>query len=352
VRVRTNSPINLTQIIDSVPVRPEHSVLDGTGRTLFAFEAAVQSWIASTTTSCQSGSACTLLLDSNGFGPTGEPLGDLLGASVGANSLGKWAATVRAGTTNSVRICGNFGTSGQTVQIYAPGTSLPGFGIVESNVFDGPIYLTSGDQIVWYANTSLPDTTRDEGIMVGNQVVVREGVTATSSGPFQSLDPYGFATGEGGRYLVFRGRLVGGVEGAFRLDLNPATAYCFGDGTATACPCGPSGSPGNGCPYSTNPDGARLRLAPGGIACVSQDTVTLQASQAPASTSVPFFQGTTRLNGGAGVVFGDGLRCLGGSIIRLGTKNTSGGAATYPTSGEAAVSVRGLVPPDGGTRTY
>ena len=88
VRVRTNTPIIITQIIDSVPVRPEHAVIDGPGRTVFAFEAATQSWVASTSTSCIAGSACALHLDSDGVGPTNEPLGDLLGASVGANSLG------------------------------------------------------------------------------------------------------------------------------------------------------------------------------------------------------------------------------------------------------------------------
>ncbi|MCY2959751.1 MAG: hypothetical protein NTY35_06260 [Planctomycetota bacterium] len=354
VRVRTDTPIAITQIIDSVPVRPEQAALNGPGETTFTFSAAGQSWVAATNVGCFTGSVCTLLLDSAGVGPTGEPLGDLLGAGVGSNSFGRWVAKVRAGTQNSVRICGNFGSSGQTMQLYAQGSILSGFSnfSVESIVFDGPIYVSQTNQIVWYANSTDPDTTRDEGILVNNQVVVREGVTATSVGTLQALDPYGFAISENGRYLVFRGRLVGGVEGAFRLDLAPATAYCFGDGTGTACPCAGTGGAGAGCPNSSNPNGARIAMKIGGSACVSLDSVTLEVTSAPATVSALFFQGTSQFNGGAGTAFGDGLRCLGGSIVRLGTKITSGGVATYPGAGDASVSVRGLVPASGGTRVY
>jgi hypothetical protein len=60
----------------------------------------------------------------------------------------------------------------------------------------------------------------------------------------------------------------------------------------------------------------------------------------PNSTAI-FFQGTTQLQSGAGVVFGDGLRCVGGAIVRLGTKLNSAGASQYPAGGDVPVSVRG-----------
>jgi hypothetical protein len=53
-----------------------------------------------------------------------------------------------------------------------------------------------------------------------------------------------------------------------------------------------------------------------------------------------------------GVVFGDGLRCAAGTITRLATKPVLGGSATYPTGSDPSVSVRGLLPPSGGTRHY
>jgi hypothetical protein len=123
------------------------------------------------------------------------------------------------------------------------------------------------------------------------------------------------------------------------------TSYCFGDGTGTACPCGNSGATGNGCASSVNPSGANLAAT--GNASVTNDTVTLLGTGMPNSTCL-YFQGTTQIS----TAFGDGLRCAGGTVIRLGTKANSGGASQYPVGADPAVSVRGLVPVGGGTRFY
>ena len=71
------------------------------------------------------------------------------------------------------------------------------------------------------------------------------------------------------------------------------------------------------------------------------------------NSSVLYFQGTLQTAGGAGTVFGDGLRCASGSVIRLATKTNVNGASQYPEPGDQSVSVRGLIPLGGGvTRTY
>ena len=127
-----------------------------------------------------------------------------------------------------------------------------------------------------------------------------------------------------------------------------ATAYCFGDGSATACPCGNAGTTGNGCASSVNAAGGNL--AASGNASITSDTVVLQGS-GMANSNALYFQGTTRLNAGAGAVFGDGLRCAGGSIIRLGTKTNVAGASAYPGAADQRISVRGLIIAPG-TRTY
>ena len=127
--------------------------------------------------------------------------------------------------------------------------------------------------------------------------------------------------------------------------------YCFGDGTGTACPCGNVGVAGNGCANSVNVNGAHLEAQ--GAASVANDTVILRGSGMATTGTCLYFQGTTRLGaGGIGVVFGDGIRCAGGTIIRLGTKANVGGASQYPTAGNQSVSARGLVPAAGGVRTY
>lgn len=125
--------------------------------------------------------------------------------------------------------------------------------------------------------------------------------------------------------------------------------YCSGDGTATACPCGNSGTAGSGCASSVSASGAYLVAT--GIASVSADSLVLAGSDMP-SSSVLYFQGTAQQSGGAGVVFGDGLRCVAGTIRRLGTKSNVSGASTYPAAGDVAISLRGAVPASGGTRYY
>ena len=60
------------------------------------------------------------------------------------------------------------------------------------------------------------------------------------------------------------------------------------------------------------------------------------------SSSALYFQGTLRIAGGAGVAFGDGLRCVAGSIIRLGTKTNVGGVSQYPAGADALISVKGM----------
>ncbi len=128
---------------------------------------------------------------------------------------------------------------------------------------------------------------------------------------------------------------------------DPVTAYCFGD--TGNCPCANVGTAGNGCPSSVNPGGANLAAT--GTASVGADTLVLAGTGMPNSSAL-YFQGTTQINGGLGAPFGDGLRCAGGAIIRLGTKQNAAGASQYPDAGDALISIRGSIPGAGATRTY
>ncbi len=145
------------------------------------------------------------------------------------------------------------------------------------------------------------------------------------------------------------GQPTGGWVVYFPGGFSVGTSFCAGDGTGAACPCGNSGSAGNGCASSVNTAGARL-AATGGFASLSNDVVTLQGTGMPNSSAL-FFQGTTQQGGGGGSAFGDGKRCAGGSVIRLGTKANSGGASSYPGVGDPSISMRGLVTAPG-MRTY
>ncbi|MCH2105585.1 MAG: lamin tail domain-containing protein [Planctomycetes bacterium] len=105
----------------------------------------------------------------------------------------------------------------------------------------------------------------------------------------------------------------------------PGTAYCFGDGSGTACPCGNAGSSSSGCANST---GAGGTLTASGDPSLSNDTLVLEADGLVASQPCLFFSGANRVNGDAGIVFGDGLRCAGFEAVRIEvTVAGSGGSA-------------------------
>jgi len=128
------------------------------------------------------------------------------------------------------------------------------------------------------------------------------------------------------------------------------TPYCFGDGSGAACPCANTSVAGAnvGCLNSLGLGG---KIVGTGLASVSADTLRLDAINMPNSSCL-YFQGTAQQTGGAGFVFGDGLRCAAGTILRLGTKSNVLGASHYPDIGDASIAVRGLVPSIGGTRYY
>jgi hypothetical protein len=128
---------------------------------------------------------------------------------------------------------------------------------------------------------------------------------------------------------------------------NPGFGYCFGDGTGLACPCGNTGIKGHGCGNTAFAAGGLLTGT--GVASVSADSVVLHGSALTSATCL-YFQGTAV----TGVMFGDGLSCAGGpGSIRLGSKHaTTTGTSFFPDVGDPKISVKGLIPPGGGTRYY
>lgn len=116
-----------------------------------------------------------------------------------------------------------------------------------------------------------------------------------------------------------------GLDNA-RITAGLGTPFCFGDGSGTPCPCGNAGVAPRGCANST---GAGALLEAGGSGSLAAADLTLTASSMPGSTSAMLIRSATQENGGSGTVFGDGLRCLAGSITRMGTRQASGGAATW-----------------------
>ena len=122
------------------------------------------------------------------------------------------------------------------------------------------------------------------------------------------------------------------------LGSSSANAYCHGDGTATACPCGNVSTTG-GCANGSG-DGATLSAT--GSASLTSDTLVLQGTGLIASQPGLYFQGNNAINAGSGVQFGDGLRCAGGGVIRLQVRFAGGAGAS---STNISISVKGMAVP-------
>ena len=124
--------------------------------------------------------------------------------------------------------------------------------------------------------------------------------------------------------------------------------YCSGDGTTAACPCGNSGAPGHGC---ANSIGQSALLTAEGT--TTPDTLVLSASGELPTALTIFMQGNASV---PPVLFGDGLRCVGGSLKRLYARNAVAGHVFAPHPGDPSITARstalGDPIPSGGIRYY
>ncbi len=103
------------------------------------------------------------------------------------------------------------------------------------------------------------------------------------------------------------------------------TPFC--DGTSGLCPCGNNGGPGRGC---TNSTGAGAGLEGAETDGITNDDLELTVFNVRPGASVLLFFGTGTVGGGFGTPFGDGLRCVGGSVTRVGVQFADAtGSLTY-----------------------
>jgi len=106
-----------------------------------------------------------------------------------------------------------------------------------------------------------------------------------------------------------------------------------------ACPCAnPPGGAGRGCDNSSATGGAALSAS--GVAYLSSDSLVLTTSgERPTAFSI-VLQGNTLLANG--VVYGQGVRCVGGALKRLFSKNAVAGGITAPDfgAGDPSISAR------------
>lgn len=218
------------------------------------------------------------------------------------------------------------GSSWSSCSVLGPPVPLPGteFGqflklsggtLAVSNLNGG----SGGTGLVWIytgncAGWSLSSTIIPSGSAAGDQF----GACLDLSG--QSLAVNAPGDDDAGRdmgstYVV---DLLGAGCG-FAVETCPrGTPFGFGDGTSGNCPCGNNNHSGGGCMNSTSA-GARLNGTAGSTS-VSTDDLEMSAICVPKNQMGLFFQGPNI----TAIPFGDGIRCVGGSLYRYNPPQTSG----------------------------
>jgi hypothetical protein len=154
----------------------------------------------------------------------------------------------------------------------------------------------------------------------------------------------------GGQFSQAGGGMTSYRLAAWQACQTPIATFCFGDATVAACPCTNTGIFGHGCDNSAGTGGARLYTS----GDTSPDTLVLTASGLLPNATTLFFQGNAYSLGS--MAFGDGLRCVTGSVLRLYLKGAQAGQASAPVSGDPSISARSAalgdpIPP-GSTRYY
>jgi Tol biopolymer transport system component len=218
---------------------------------------------------------------------------------------------------------------------YAPSISADGLNVA---------FLSSATNLVLGDTNGFIDAfVRDRGGVTTDRVSVSSGGV---QGNGESHDP---SISADGRYVAFDSGAAffvpGDTNGAIDIfvrdrDATGFTSLCDpGVGGVIGCPCfnPPSGS-GHGCNNSAATGGAVLTAS--GIAYLSMDSLVFTTSgEKPVALSI-VLQGNALLS--SGLVYGQGVRCAGGTLKRLFNKIASAGSITAPDfgAGDPTVSAR------------
>lgn len=94
----------------------------------------------------------------------------------------------------------------------------------------GPVAIDDNGNVAWYGDWNDPDLDRDSGLFVGEELVVQEGVTMVGGVILDTIanGQDAFALSDNGRWLIFEGTLLGGIDGAFLVELGAAGGVAEG----------------------------------------------------------------------------------------------------------------------------
>jgi hypothetical protein len=118
-----------------------------------------------------------------------------------------------------------FKQEGETFPAIAP-FQLESFG---SN--SGPVQIDDGGNVVWYGDWNDPNTNIDTGIFWNEHLMVQEGVTIIDGSILDEIANVSdaFMLSDDGKWLIFEGTLLGGINGAFMVNIDTSSGVGDGD---------------------------------------------------------------------------------------------------------------------------
>jgi Tol biopolymer transport system component len=170
--------------------------------------------------------------------------------------------------------------------------------------------------------------------LLGDSIDVAS-VSTTGANPNAPVD-YPSISADG-RFVVFRGAasnlVPGDTNGYVDIFIHDRLATGFtslcepGAGGVLPCPCGnPPSGPARGCENSSSTGGASLTAS--GLAYLSAGSLAFTTSnEKPTALSI-VLQGRASIP--TGVAFGQGVRCVGGPLLRMFVKTATHGGITAP----------------------
>lgn len=137
---------------------------------------------------------------------------------VALNDNGDWAAraTLAGDTTSDTVIVRN----GAVVAQEGSGHADIG-GFVFTSFGTGAIAMDNAGNVLYYGDWDDPNTDIDTGLFLNDQLIVQEGVTMIDGVILDTIASVqdNFAISNNGRWIVFEGTLVGGIDGVFMINI-------------------------------------------------------------------------------------------------------------------------------------
>jgi hypothetical protein len=154
----------------------------------------------------------------------GRNWGTLIGVPIDLNNDGGWVmrGDLDGGTTDDSLIVRN-----GTEVIAREGSSLAAIGAFTLTGFGtGAVQIADNGDVLWYGDWNDPDTTKDTGLFINDQLIVQKGITTVGGQAVTAISAVqdNFAMSDNGQWFIFEGTLANGLDGAFLVEIPPACA--------------------------------------------------------------------------------------------------------------------------------